>query len=255
MAKAKHAEFVVIRGASRSGGKRLWPTKDKKILPALTNKKRKKKRGIITVVEASSYRAYTAFELYSAIMYFTSNECERSKKKLEQKFPNVPYRTILDYVNKPEKKKNIDLLANTISAGAKTKLPKAFERVLYCFVHLWGMQATPLSMTFINILVRDGLIKFGATYRSKKDGSTKPYDKDTNVADVWRGIHGRMNQDGFTTKVRGGKPCSLDRVKAESVDDAGHIKAFEAKLMWRIRELGEVIYTESNGEKMISYNF
>jgi hypothetical protein len=251
LAKEKNAGFVVKRGASRSGGKRVRPTKDKKLLPALTIKKRKKKRGIIAVVEASAYRVYTAFDLYSAIMYFTSNECERSKMKLEQKFPKVPYTTVLDYVNKPEKMKNIDLLANSISNGAKTKLPKAFERVLYCFVHLSEVQATPFSMSFINTLVRDGLIKFGATYRSK-NGSIKRYDKDSNVADVWRGIHGRMNQDGFTTKVRGGKPCSLDRVKAESVDDARHIKEFEDRMMWRITELGEVIYTESNGEKMIS---
>jgi len=45
----------------------------------------------------------------------------------------------------------------------------------------------------------------------------------------------------------------LDRVKAENVDDARHIQEFEDRMMLRIRELGEVIYTESNGEKMISY--
>ena len=72
-------------------------------------------------------------------------------------------------------------------------------------------------MTLIHEFIRDCLIKFGATYRSKKDGLTKPYDKNSNVADIWRQIHARMHQDGLTTKVRGGKPCSADRVNAESV--------------------------------------
>ena len=108
-------------------------------------------------------------------------------------------------------------------------------------------------MTLIHEFIRDCLIKFGATYRSKKDGSTKRYDKNSNVADIWRGIQGRMHQDGLTTKVRGGKPCSADRVNAESVNDAHHIEQFEANVMWRIREMGDVIYTESNGKKMLSY--
>jgi len=62
-----------------------------------------------------------------------------------------------------------------------------------------------------------------------------------------------MHQDGLTTKVRGGKPCSADRVNAESVNDAHHIEQFEANVMWRIREMGDVIYTESDGKEMISY--
>ena len=183
----------------------MRPTQEKKLRPALTINKRKKKRGVVVIAEASSYRAYTTFQLHSAIMYFTGNECQRSKKMLEQKFPNVPYRTVLNYVKKPENMKNIDLLTNTISNGAKPKLPKAFERMLYCFVHLSEMQATPLPMTLIHDFIRDCLIKFGATYRSKKDGLTKRYDKNSNVRDIWRGIHGRMHQDNFTTKVRGGK--------------------------------------------------
>jgi len=100
--------------------------------------------------------------------------------------------------------------------------------------------------------IRDCLIEFGATYRSK-DGSMKSYDKNSNVADIWRQIHARMHQDGLTTKVRGGKPCSADRVNAESVNDAHHIKKFEDKVMWRCREMGDVIYTESDGKKMLSY--
>ena len=81
----------------------------------------------------------------------------------------------------------------------------------------------------------------------------KRYDKNSNVADIWRQIHARMHQDGLTTKVRGGKPCSADRVNAESVNDAHHIKKFEDKVMWRCREMGDVIYTESDGKKMLSY--
>ena len=50
-----------------------------------------------------------------------------------------------------------------------------------------------------------------------------------------------------------GKPCSADRVNAESVNDAHHIEQFEDKVMWRCREMGDVIYTESDGEKMLSY--
>jgi len=70
-------------------------------------------------------------------------------------------------------------------------------------VYLSEMQATPLSMTLIHEFIRDCLIKFGATYRSKKDGSTKRYDKNSNVAYIWRAIHARMHQDSLTTKVRG----------------------------------------------------
>ena len=155
LAAEKNANFVTKRSASRSGGKRVRPTKDKRIKPALTNKIRKKKRSVVVIAKSTSYRSYTAFQLYSAIMYFTSIECQRSKKKLEQKFPNVPYRTVLDYVKEPEKMKNIDLLTNTISNGAKPKLPKAFERMLYCFVYLSEMEATPLSMPLIHDFIRD----------------------------------------------------------------------------------------------------
>ena len=112
----------------------MRPTKDKRIKPALTNKIRKKKRSVVVVAESTSYRSYTAFQLYSAIMYFTSIECQRSKKKLEQKFPNVPYRTVLDYVNKPEKMKNIDLLTNIDLKWRETEVTESVRTnvVLLC---------------------------------------------------------------------------------------------------------------------------
>jgi len=85
LATEKNAGFVIKRSASRSGGKCVRQTIDKKVRPALTSKKRKKKHSVVVIAKSSSYRAYTAFQLYSAIIYFSSTECERSKKKLEQK--------------------------------------------------------------------------------------------------------------------------------------------------------------------------
>jgi len=54
-------------------------------------------------------------------------------------------------------------------------------------------------------------------------------------------------------KSAGGKPCSADRVNAETFNNAHHIEQFEAKVMWRFSEIGDVIYTESLGKKMLSY--
>ena len=71
LAAEKNDGFVTKRSASCSGGKRVRPTKDKRMKPALTNKIRKKKRSVVVVAKSTSYRSYTAFQLYSAIMYFT----------------------------------------------------------------------------------------------------------------------------------------------------------------------------------------
>jgi len=179
----KNSGFVVKRTKSRSGGKRMHDVKNKDVIPALTSTKRKKHRGSVRVIPPSLYREYSTMDLSSAIMYYQSDECDRGKKKLETKFPNVPYRTVLNYLKEPEKIKKIDLLANTIPHGAKPKFTKEFERMLYCFVELSEIKAVPLSMELVFRVMRDYLIMNNAQYKAQ-DGTMKDYGPDSNVKDL-----------------------------------------------------------------------
>jgi len=71
----------------------MHDVKGKDLIPALTVTKRKKHSRSVRVVPAASYREYSTVDLYNAIMYYKSEECQRSKKNLEKKFPNVRYRS------------------------------------------------------------------------------------------------------------------------------------------------------------------
>ena len=83
-------------------------------------------------------------------------------------YPDVPYRMILDYANKPEKYKKIDLTTNNID-NDNMKLSRAFERSLWCYIAIVQDNAIPTQTKLVFDIIRNALIATGARYYSRKD--------------------------------------------------------------------------------------
>jgi len=255
LAKAKEKEsalsgHITKRTQTRSGGARIHKVSEKKIEQALTTNKRTplSDRDSVQVIRKFETRKYSAAELIEASNFWLASG--RSKKKVMEAYPNIPYQTILNYANNPDKYKLIDLTTNNIDNN-NMKLSRAFERSLWCFIAMAEDNSIPTQSKLVFDIIRNALIATGATYYSRKDKARKKYDENSNVTEVWRGIHTRSMQDGFSLKFRCGHSISQDRLSAEG--DKECVLECEKIVNWRLQSMAEEIYHDSNGSEMLSY--
>jgi hypothetical protein len=165
LAKAKEKELALLghiakRTQTRSGGARIHKVSEKKIEQALTTNKRTplSERDSLQVIRKFETRKYSAAELVEAIIYWLANG--RSKKKVMEAYPNVPYKTILNYANDPDKYKLIDLTTNNIDNN-NMKLSRAFERSLWCFIAMAEDNSIPTQSKLVLDIIRNALIATG----------------------------------------------------------------------------------------------
>ena len=223
---------------------------EKKIEKALTTNKRTRlsERDSVQVKRKFETRSYSTARLIEAINFWQANG--QSKKAVVNAYPDVPYNTIRNYANKPEKYEKIDFTTNSIDHG-NMKLSKVFERSLWCFIAMASDNSIPTQSKLVFDIIRDALIATDATYYSRKEKAWKKYDENSNVSEFWRGFQARAMQDGFTLRFRCGHSISQDRLSAQA--DKESVLECEKVVNWRLESMAEEVHSDSNGSDMLSY--